>query len=83
MQFGRLLGTLLITLGIILLAMQFLFVTKPKKEVRLPPQATAPPAEQRTNPWPGIAGGAALVAGFVVFFTARRTDEPDPEHAVK
>jgi len=83
MQFGRLLGTLLITLGIILLAIQFLFVTQPKKDVREPPQVTEPPTEHRTSPWPGIAGGAALVAGFVVFFTARRSDEPDPKHAVK
>jgi hypothetical protein len=82
MQFGRLLGTLLITLGIILLAIQFLF-TQPKKEVRTPPQAVELPAEQRSNPWPGIAGGAALIAGFVAFFTARRSDEPDPKHAVK
>ena len=57
MQFGRLFGTLLITLGIILLAMQFFFVTKPQQDVRVRPQpARFPPNIAR------IRGPASRVA---------------------
>jgi hypothetical protein len=83
MQFGRLLGTLLMALGIILLAMQFFFVTKPQQDVRVRPQPAPASSEHRTNPWPGIAGGASLFAGFLIFVTARRNDQPDPRHAIK
>ena len=83
MQFGRLSGTLLMTLGIILLGMQFFFVTQPKKDVRVPPQSSQAPSEHGTNPWPGIAAGGLLVAGFLIFVTARRSDQPDPKHAIK
>ena len=83
MQFGRLLGTLLMTLGIILLLMQFFFVTQPKPDVRVAPQASASALERHSNPWPAIAGGASLLAGFLIFVTARRSDQPDPKHAVK
>jgi hypothetical protein len=85
MQFGRLYGTSLIILGIILCFLQFTRYMAPNKDAG-PTQSesrTATNTEHRTSPLPAIVGVGSLLAGIALFVTARRKDEPAPQHQVK
>jgi hypothetical protein len=82
MQFGKITGVGLIVLGILLCGLQFMqYVTPPKSPAAADPLMARP--EHKTSALPGLIGAACLVVGIVVLVTARRRDEPDPEHAVK
>jgi uncharacterized membrane protein YfcA len=82
MQFGRLMGTGLMVLGLLLICIQAgLFFGLKKETTNPPPRAT--PSTPRELPIPGILGGVFLVGGAIVFLMARRRDEPDPAHAIK
>jgi len=82
MQFGKISGVGLILLGILLCGLQFAqYMTPPKSPAAGDTSITRP--EHKTSSLPGIIGAAALVAGIVVFATARRKDEPEAKHAVK
>ena len=82
MQFGRISGIALIVLGIWLCGLQFAQYLTPHKTPAAPNQSVTTP-EHKTSLLPGIIGAVSLVAGVVMFATARRTDEPDSKHAVK
>ena len=86
MQFGRLVGICLISLGVLLLVLQSVFYVSTRKgnpsQPANPPQATKQP-EREVSKVPAVVGAASLIAGIVLFRTARRRDEPDPKHAVK
>ena len=82
MQFGRVIGGGLIFPGILLLALQVSFSLAPKKEINLHPDPATKP-EPRDLPFPGILGGALMIAGSIIFFMAQRGDEPDARHAIK
>ena len=86
MQFGRLVGAGLIVLGLILCALQFLPHLAPPNKEAVSTQTetrTAPNPEHHTTSLPGIVGAASLLAGIALFATARRKDEPPPQHQVK
>jgi hypothetical protein len=80
MQFGRTFGLALIVLGVLLFGLQAALVVTPRNNSQ---GTEAANAERRTNPLPGIVGAGSLVIGLALFAKARRTDEPDPKHAVK
>jgi hypothetical protein len=85
MQFGKLCGLGLIVLGLILCALQFLPRLAPPNKEAVSTQTetrTATKPEHETS-LPGIVGAASLLAGIALFATARRKDEPAPEHRVK
>jgi hypothetical protein len=90
MQFGRLHGIALTVLGILLITVQVVFAFAGRTDIN--PQANAEtPAvttqqsqqPHRLGPLAGIIGAVSLVTGLGIFATARRRDEPDPQHAVK
>ena len=81
MQFGRTFGLALIGLAVLLFALQAVLVVTPRINNQ-DTEATAN-AERRTNPLPGIVGAGSLIIGIALFARARRTDEPEPKHAVK
>jgi len=88
MQFGRIHGIALIVLGITLMGVQlnFMMASTNKNEVAQPAPSTVSEPRRDTyrfNPLPGILGMWSLLTGVVVFATARRRDEPDPEHRVR
>ena len=82
MQFGTVVGLFLVTLGVILLALQgarFLSTQKVS-----PTQSSTKISEaSNTNPLPGIIGVVCIVGGIGFYSVARRRDEPDPTHAIK
>ena len=86
MQFGRIFGLALITLGIFLCVLQFVhYMTPPKSDVG-PTQTetrTVPQPYGVRSSLPGIVGAGLLVAGFAFLVTARRKDEPDAKYRVK
>lgn len=82
MQFGKFHGIALMLLGVVVLAIQLSFVALAKNE-RPATEVTAQMKEHRINLWPSVLGAVFLVAGFGVFITARRKDEPSPKNAVK
>ena len=82
MQFGRIYGVGLIVLGIALCALQFVrYTAQPESDVT---SVQGMADEQRViSSLPGIVGAGSLVAGIVLFVTARRKDEPNPKYKVK
>ena len=89
MQFGRIHGIALIVLGLLLVAVQIDFAFAGRSEVQTPsqpsPTATAiqEPQSHHLGPLAGILGTVSLMGGVAIFATARRRDEPSPQHAVK
>jgi hypothetical protein len=88
MQFGRVHGIALIVFGLILICLQFDISLTGKTQVSANTSGQRTTAQTPTHmhgfgPLPGIIGGVSLIAGFAVFRTARRRDEPDPQHAVR
>jgi hypothetical protein len=86
MQFGRIHGVALILLGFILIAFQFDLALTNKREAPSPyldSRVAVQTHPSRFGALPGIVGGLSVVAGFAVFFTARRRDDPDLKNAVK
>ena len=87
MQFGRIHGIALIILGMILIGVQLDFALASRENV--PPRGqpsgvTAQPRdEHRFGLLVGIVGTASLIAGIVVFASARRKDEPAPSRRVR
>ena len=81
MQFGRTFGLALIVLGVLLFGLQALLVVTPRNNNQGTEGTTN--AERRMNPLPGIVGAGSLIIGIALFAKARRTDEPEPKHAVK
>lgn len=83
MQFGRVYGTGLIILGLILCGLQFAhYVAPPKTEVSDQTETRNVKYPVRSS-LPGIVGAASLVAGIALFVTAPRKDEPEPKYKVK
>ena len=67
----RILGAILIVLGIVALAMRGISYTKKEKVLDMGPlQATT--TERRSIPLSPIVGGVAVVAGLVLVLAARR-----------
>ena len=84
MQFGRIFGLGLIVLGIVLCVFQFVHMAPPGKGSAVQPETRAETKpEHIASSLPGIIGAGSLVAGIVLFATARRKDEPDPQYKVK
>jgi hypothetical protein len=89
MQFGRIHGIALVVLGLLLIGVQIDFSFAGGSEVQTPsqpaPTATAIQQQQPNlfGPLAGILGVASLLGGAAIFATARRRDEPSPQHAVK
>jgi hypothetical protein len=79
-QFGRVLGSCLVLLGLILISLQGWRSLRSATPVE-----TNPHMEQHSdNSYvPGMVGTAMLIAGIAVFASGRRQDEPDPRHAIK
>jgi nitrate reductase gamma subunit len=82
MQFGRIHGLALATLGIILLGLQVMFFMTPNN-ARGAAQSSALKVEHRTIPVAGILGVVLLIAGAGIFITRRNADEPEKQYAVK
>ena len=86
MQFGRLYGSCLILLGIILCVLQAVrYIAPPNKDTAPSPTETrtVTRTEHVATSLPAIVGVGSLLAGIALFATARRKDEPDPQHQVK
>ena len=87
MQFGRIHGIALIILGVILIGVQLDFALAGRENVPprgQPSAVTVPPHDvHRFGPLAGIIGSASLIAGIVVFASARRRDEPTPDRRVR
>ena len=83
MQFGRIHGLALATLGIILLGLQVMFFMTPNNVTRGAAQSSTLKVEHRTNPVAGILGVVFLIAGAGIFVTRRNADEPEKKYAVK
>jgi hypothetical protein len=89
MQFGRIHGIALIVLGLLLIGVQIDFAFAGRSEVQTSSQpsptttAIQQPRPNRLGPLAGILGAASLLGGAAIFATARRRDEPSPQHAVK
>ena len=82
MQFGRLIGTSLIILGLILISVQAwssLYGGRMHAE-QIPVHNVQ---RSDTGHLPGIVGTLLMVAGFVMVVAGRRKDEPDANRAVK
>jgi hypothetical protein len=82
MQFGKIQGIALMVLGIILLGIQAMLAV-PKTPSSASTEAAPNPVESKTSVVPGIVGAISLIGGIAIFATARRSDEPPPEDAVK
>jgi hypothetical protein len=84
MQYGRLIGGGLAALGALLLFLEFSFFIAGTTRGAGPEGAgQAAQVAHHVPALPGILGAALVIAGLIVFFTARLEDEPDPGHAVK
>jgi Na+-transporting methylmalonyl-CoA/oxaloacetate decarboxylase gamma subunit len=90
MQFGRLHGIALAVLGLLLISVQVVFAFAGRTDINpaAHPESSAVTAQQSQQshhfgPLAGIIGAASLVTGLAIFATARRRDEPEPQHAVK
>ena len=86
MQFGRTYGIALMVLGMFLCVFQAIQYMAPPKKEAAPAQTGMPTAtktEHVTSALPGILGAASFVVGIALFVTARRRDEPAPEHKVR
>jgi len=87
MQFGRLHGIALAVLGLLLISVQIVFAFAGSTDINpaAHPASSAVTAQQshHLSPLAGIIGAASLVTGLAIFATARRRDEPEPQHAVK
>lgn len=82
MQFGRIQGIALMVLGFLLVGIQAIVLMAPRKDVARTEGSTKT-VESKISLVPGIVGGIALIAGYWIFFSARRTDEPDAKNVVK
>lgn len=82
MQFGRLMGIGLVVLGLMLIVIQAGLYFGRKKETNSP-STPAPESTPSGLPVPAILGGFLLLGGSITFLVARRSDEPDPAHAIK
>ena len=82
MQFGRVFGSALFILGLILISLQ---AWSSLHAGYLRPEQLPAQNERRsdTGHLPGIVGSVLMAAGVVMVVVARRRDEPDPGHAVK
>ena len=83
MQFGKVHGIALFVLGTILLLVQFVIVTGARKDIGTDVRDTRPTVESKMSYAPGIFGGIFLLAGVYAIYSARRSDEPPREQAVK
>jgi nitrate reductase gamma subunit len=83
MQFGKIHGLALATLGIILLGLQVMFFMTPNNVTRGATESSMPKVERKTIPVAGIFGLLSLVAGAGIFVTRRNADEPEKQYAVK
>lgn len=82
MQFGKLVGTLLIVLGIVLISIQVwtsISSSQPHPE-QVPAQV---PQSSGVGHIPGIIGGIVAIAGAAIFVSSRRKDQDRPVHPVK
>jgi hypothetical protein len=81
MQFGKFQGAVLLGLGVLLILMQIFFyhplTTTPPPAGENP---TAPLRGNKTSSLTGILGGICVLAGGVIYFTARRRDQPHPQN---
>lgn len=82
MQFGKVSGLGLIILGILLCLFQFTQWALSQKLASPPDQSSAAP-HQKVSPVPGLVGAGLVIVGIALLATARRRDEPPPQHAVK
>jgi uncharacterized membrane protein len=83
MQFGKVQGIALFVLGLILVLVQAAISLSPRKETQTPARDTTPAVESKIRLAPGIVGGIFLLGGMWIVFSARRSDEPPAERAVK
>jgi hypothetical protein len=85
LQFGKFHGLLLLILGIALLLLQAYFSLSAGPSRNSPGGTDANPvaAEPHRFPMSGFLGGVFVIIGPVIYFAARRRDEPQPKHAVK
>jgi hypothetical protein len=83
MQFGRLMGTGLMVLGLLLISIQAGLFFGHKREANPSPAPAPATTTPRELPIPAILGGVLLAGGAIAFLMGRRRDEPDPTHAVK
>ena len=83
MQFGRIHGLALATLGIILLGLQVMSFMTPNNVTRGSAQSSTLKVEHRTIPVAGIFGVLCLFAGAGIYITRRNADEPKKKYAVK
>jgi hypothetical protein len=65
------------------MAIQTMVSLAPRKNAAAPTEATTKTVESKTNLVPGIVGAISLVGGVGIFATARRSDKPPPENAIK
>jgi hypothetical protein len=82
MQFGKVQGIALMALGFLLIGIQAMVLMSPRNDVGRTEGSTKT-VESKISMVPGIVGGVSLIAGYWIFFTARRSDEPAPKDAVK
>jgi hypothetical protein len=81
MQFGKVQGGALFVLGVLLLALQLYFFHP--FVVNVAADGMSPASAGSHGPLAGVVGGACLLAGAAIFFSARRRDEPPAQRAVK
>jgi hypothetical protein len=82
MQFGRIHGIALASLGIVLLGIQTVYHMMPTNVVS-GPTGISQTTHHAVNPLFGIVGLISLLVGAAIVATANRRDEPDRKNAVK
>jgi hypothetical protein len=82
MQFGKIHGTALAILGIVLLGTQTVYYMMPTNAISGPTAVSQTP-HHAVNPLFGIVGLISLLVGVAIVLTASRRDEPDRRNAVK
>ena len=82
MQFGKLVGILLIVLGLILISIQ---AWSSAFSPQLHPDQNSPQVQQHSyaRRTPGVIGGIVTIVGLVVFASNRRKNQDIPRNPVK